>query len=244
MSNPIYWMLAHSDQAAREAAGVLSPPELQRYSAFRFPKRRDEWLLGRWTAKTLAHSLPAYQEYPLDQIEICNAPEGAPFLQLPGRAAPAECLSLSHSGNLAVCALAPGLELQVGADLEKVEARTETFILDYFTPAERQLVEKYPPESRATLVTLIWSAKESMLKALGVGLRRDTRMVEVLSLDGLLPDSLEQGQWQKLKLAEQPPSGKTWAAWWQRRDPYVLTLAACSTSPAPTQSIQLVQHHL
>ena len=42
-----------------------------------------------------------------------------------------------------MCALATGLELQVGTDLEKVEARTETFILDYFTPAERQLVENF-----------------------------------------------------------------------------------------------------
>jgi 4'-phosphopantetheinyl transferase len=237
-------MLAHSDRAALAPAQVLSSAELQRYSAFRFPKRRDEWFLGRWTAKTLAHSLPAYKEYPLDQIEICNTPEGAPFLQLPDRAAPAECLSISHSGNLAVCALAPGLELQVGADLEKVEARTETFILDYFTPAERQLVEKCPPESRATLVTLIWSVKESMLKALGVGLRRDTRMVEVQSLDGLPSVSPEQGQWQKLQVAEQPASGKTWTAWWQRRDPYALTLAACSATPAAIQSIQLLQQHI
>ena len=127
-------MLVNSHQAAPEARGVLSPSELQKYSAFRFPKRRDEWLLGRWTAKALVHSLPAYQHYSLDQIEIHNAPEGAPYLQLPDRAAPAECLTISHSGNFALCALATGLNLQVGADLEKVEARTETFILDYFTP--------------------------------------------------------------------------------------------------------------
>ena len=244
MSSPIYWMLAHSDQAAREAAQVLSPAELQRYSAFRFPKRRDEWFLGRCTAKALAHSLPAYREYSLNQIEIRNALEGAPFLQLPERAAPAECLSISHSGDLAVCALAPGLELQVGADLEKVEARTETFILDYFTSTERQLVEKCPPESRAMLVTLIWSAKESMLKAMGVGLRRDTRMVEVQALAGDLQVRTEPAQWQTLQVAEQSDDGKTWAAWWQRRDPYVLTLAACAASSTAIPSIQLLEQQV
>ncbi len=244
MSNPIYWMLAHSDPAILTAAQVLSPSELQRFFAFRFPKRRDEWFQGRWTAKTLTHSLPAYQHYPLNQIEICNAPEGAPFLQLPDRAAPAECLSISHSGNLAVCALAPGLELQVGADLEKVEAHTETFILDYFTPTERQLVERCSSESRSTLVTLIWSAKESMLKALGVGLRRDTRMVEVQGLDGALPGGEEVARWQKLQVAEQPASGKTWAAWWQRRDPFVLTLAACAATPATIRSARLVEQRM
>ena len=204
MPNSIYWILVDSKKAALEVSGVLSPSELLKYSAFRFPKRRDEWMLGRWTAKALAHSIPAYQHYSLDQIEIRHALEGAPYLQLPERAAPAECLTISHSGNLALCALTTGLNLKVGADLEKVETRTETFILDYFTPAERQLVNKYPPEARAMVVTLIWSAKESMLKALGVGLRRDTRSVEVLGLDGQLPAGDDQGKWQKIQIGEQP----------------------------------------
>ena len=58
MSNPIYWMLIDTDQTVPEAQGVLSGSEFGKYSAFRFSKRRDEWLLGRWTAKCLAHSLP------------------------------------------------------------------------------------------------------------------------------------------------------------------------------------------
>jgi 4'-phosphopantetheinyl transferase len=241
MPNPIYWMLVDSQQAALEAPGFLSPSELQKYSAFKFPKRRDEWLLGRWTAKTLVHSLPVYQQYSLNQIEIRNAPEGAPYLQLPGKAAPAECLTISHSGNFALCALATGLELQVGTDLEKVEARTETFILDYFTPAERRLVDKYPAESRAMLVTLIWSAKESMLKALGVGLRMDTRTVEVRGLDGLLTTSNAHHKWQKIQIGEQPANERAWAAWWQRRDPFVLTLAGFATGQAEIRSAQLVE---
>jgi len=48
----------------------------------------------------------------------------------------------------------PGWELRVGVDLEKVEARTETFVLDYFTPAEKHLVDKFPADARAMLVTL------------------------------------------------------------------------------------------
>ena len=241
MPNPIYWMLVHSQQAALEAPGFLSPSELQKYSAFKFPKRRNEWLLGRWAAKTLVHSLPAYQHYPLDQIEIHNAPEGAPYLQLPGRAARAECLTISHSGNFALCALAISLDLQVGIDMEKVEARTETFIVDYFTPTERRLVDKYPAESRAMVVTLIWSAKESMLKALGVGLRWDTRTVEVRGLDGLLTTSNDHGKWQKIQIGEQPANDRAWAAWWQRRDPFVLTLAGFAATQAEIRSAQLLE---
>jgi len=241
MSNPIYWMLVDAHQAALEAAGVLSPAELQKYSAFRFPKRRNEWFLGRWTAKALVHCLPAYQHYSLDQIEIRNAPEGAPYIQLPDRAAPAEWLSISHSGIFALCALSTNLVLQVGTDLERIETRTKMFILDYFTPAERQLVNNYPAEARAMVVTLIWSAKESMLKALGVGLRRDTRMVEVQALEECLPGGEEQGKWQKIKVGEQPAGKRTWAAWWQRRDPYVLTLAGFAAKPDGIRSARLVE---
>jgi 4'-phosphopantetheinyl transferase len=241
MSTPIYWTLVDSHQAALEARGFLSPAELQKYSTFRFPKRRDEWLLGRWTAKSLVHSILGYQHYSLDQIEIHNAPEGAPYIQLPERSAPAECLTISHSGNLALCAIATGLDLQVGTDLEKVEARTKTFIMDYLTPSERQLVNNHPAETRALVVTLIWSAKESMLKALGVGLRRDTRMVEVRGLDGMLPTRKDQGKWQNIQLGEKPASDRAWAAWWQRRDPFVLTLAGFSATPAKIQSARLVE---
>ena len=243
MNDPIYWMLVDSPQAALEGPGILSPSELQRYCAFRFPKRRNEWLLGRWTAKTLAHSLPTYQHYSLDQIEVRNTPEGAPYLQLPERAAPAECLTISHSGTLALCALTNGLHLQVGADLEKVEARTETFILDYFTPTEQRLVEQIPAETRALIVTLVWSAKESMLKALGLGLRRDTRSVEVLDVDSFPSNREENGKWRKIQIGERPAGGRAWAGWWQRRDAFVLTLAATAATQAEIRSARLIEKH-
>jgi 4'-phosphopantetheinyl transferase len=143
-----------------------------------------------------------------------------------------------------LCALATGLNLQVGTDLEKVEVRTETFILDYFTPTERHLVDKYPAESRAMAVTLIWSAKESMLKALGVGLRWDTRTVEVRGLEGLLTTSKDHGRWQKIHIGEQPANDRAWAAWWQRRDPFILTLAGFAATQAEIQSAQLLEKKL
>ncbi len=244
MPTTIYWTLVNSHQTPLEASQVLSPSELRKFSTFRFPKRRNEWLLGRWAAKALAHSLPACHPYSLDQIEIRSTPEGAPYIRLPGRAAPAECLAISHSEHFALCALAPGLELRVGADLEKIEARAETFVLDYFTPAEQQLVDKLPAETRAILVTLIWSAKESMLKALGVGLRWDTRTVEVHGVDGLPPAGAGQGVWQKIQVGEQVASGRAWTAWWQRRDPFILTLAAFAATPAQIRAIHLTEQEV
>ena len=106
MPYPIYWILVISMQASPEVTGFFPRSELEKYSAFRFPKRRDEWLLGRWAAKTLLHNLPAYRHYWLDQIEIRNAPGGRTISAIcPAGRPGAECLTISHSGNLAICAL-------------------------------------------------------------------------------------------------------------------------------------------
>lgn len=244
MANPVYWMLTKSHQLPLEASGFLSSFELQKFSAFRFPKRRNEWLLGHWTAKALVHSLPAYHHYSLNQIEICNTSEGAPFIQLPGRTTPVECLTISHSQQFAFCSLATGLELHIGADLEEVEPRTETFILDYFTPVERQLVDSYPAEIRADIVTLIWSAKESMLKALGVGLHWDTHMVEVHGMEGILQAGGSEAIWQKVQIGEQQTNERVWIGWWQRQDPFILTLAGFGTTQTAIRSAQLIEKHL
>ena len=207
----------------------------------RFPKRRSEWLLGRWAAKSLIQSIPAYHHYSLDQIEIRNTPEGAPYIQLSGENTPADCLSISHSDHFALCALAPGLDLHVGADLEKIEPRTEMFILDYFTPMERQLVDSYPAETRMIVVTLIWSAKESMLKALGVGLHWDTRMVEIREIGDLIPGNANHGKWQKMQVSDLQQGNRHWAAWWQRRSNFVITLVGFTTMSAKIQSALLVE---
>jgi 4'-phosphopantetheinyl transferase len=244
MLKPVYWTLVDSLQTQEDTQRVLSPSELEKFSTFHFPKRREDWLLGRWTAKALAHSLPTFRHTSLDKIEIHNDPEGAPYLKLSGKNTPEHCLTISHSEQFSLCALALGPNLRVGADLEKIEARTETFILDYFTAGERKLVDLYPAETRAILVTLIWSTKESMLKALRVGLRWDTRTVEVRHVDGLLHGGANGGKWQKIQVGERQANSRTWVAWWQLRDPFILTLAGYAATQTEIESVYLVEKRI
>jgi len=244
MPDTIYWTLVNSHQVPPEAWQVLSASELARYRAFRFPKRGREWLLGRWAAKALTHSLPAYRQYPLDQIEIGTMPEGAPYLRLPDRAAEAGYLTISHSGDLAACALATRPELQIGIDLEKIEARPGSFVNDYFTRSEQQLVEQVPEDSRALVTTLVWSVKESMLKALGVGLHWDTRRVEVSGLADSLSGEVDPAGWREISIREQPASGRVWMARWRRQEAFVLTLAGYSAAQAPIHSARLLEQHI
>lgn len=148
-------------------------------NALRFPKRRADWRLGRWTAK---QAVTAHLNLPstlgsLANVEIRAASSGAPEVFLAGVRAPA-AISLSHRSGTALCAVA-SLEGSFGCDLETVEARSAAFISDYFTDKEKQLIEDARAEGRTELVALMWSAKESALKALREGLRLDTRRVTV-----------------------------------------------------------------
>jgi 4'-phosphopantetheinyl transferase len=241
----IYWTLVHHSQIPSDRAkGFLSNAEFQKLSTLRFPKRRSEWLLGRWAVKSLVHSIPAYRQYSLDEIEIRNTPEGAPYIQSPGEAVPADCLTISHSNRFALCAMSLGPTVRIGSDLEMIEPRSEAFVADYFTQDEQQLVASCSIERREAVITLIWSTKESMLKALGVGLRWDTRKVEVREIDGLRSVDAAHGRWQKLHVCDSEQENRTWAAWWQRRNNFVITLAGFTTTQPDFQSALLVEKRM
>jgi len=65
--------------------------------------------------------------------------------------------------------------------LEKVEARPETWVQDYFT--EEEIRAAGDRESRWVELTKRWCLKEALLKAIGTGLRFDLRDIQVAELD-------------------------------------------------------------
>ncbi len=157
----------------------LSPHEFDRLTAMRIPKRRADWRLGRWTAKqAVASFLNLRVDLPaLATIEIRAASSGAPEVFLHDQPAPV-AISLSHSSGIALCTTAVA-GANFGCDLEKVEPRDDAFIGDYFTLEEQSLVRRTAIQDRPLLLALLWSAKESTLKALRAGLRLATTSVNV-----------------------------------------------------------------
>lgn len=205
----------------------LSTSEAIFLDGLRFARRRAHWRLGRWTAKralavclNLPGSPPA-----LAKIEICPSPSGAPEVFIDNRPA-ALAISLSHRSDRAVCAVAPSA-VELGCDLELIEPRSDAFIADYFTPEERALVMRQPAAQRPRILALLWSAKESALKALRAGLRLDTRS---LSVD-LVDVSLGVTGWSPLQLCS--TGGKIFQGWWQSADPMVRTVVVAPPSPPP-----------
>ncbi len=135
--------------------GALSERETAVYAAFRMEKRRAEWLAGRLAAKSLLTAASGRRQ---EECEI-----GMDRL---GRPCCGETLvSISHSGGWALAATKPGSAF-LGADMEKVEERHHAWYSDYFHPSE--LPSHDPSEA-----TRLWTIKEAVLKALGLGLMAD-----------------------------------------------------------------------
>jgi len=198
----------------------LSASELSRMSAMRIAKRRADWRLGRWTAKLAVASylnLPADRRA-LAQIEIRPAPSGAPEAFVANTAA-AMTISISHRAGVALCAVAAS-GTQLGCDLEIVEPRSDAFVSDYFTTEEQALVACASAAERSRLLALLWSAKESALKALREGLRMDTRDVIVS------PDESAFGLTGWSRLQARCVGGQTFRGWWRSSDSMVTTMVA------------------
>ena len=223
----------------------LSASERRTYAGLRFPKRRHEWLLGRWTAKQLLQrSLEAYRGLPLPAISVNVDPDGAPYLSVDGEGRLPASLSISHRSGLAFCALSPGVSPSIGADIERVEPRAAAFVNDFFTPGEAERVWACPQTVRDTMVTAIWSAKEAVLKALREGLRMDTRSVDIGHVSGIeipaptvqtlhpsttmrhVGDKAPDAQWQPVAVTCSTPGMLRFAAWWRPDGDNVLTMAA------------------
>lgn len=198
----------------------LGPEERRVLCRFAISKRRFEWRLGRFTAKqALASSFGIDR---LDRIALLAAEDGAPEAFVDGRATGLS-ISISHRADAAACAWSQ--DYAVGCDLEAVEPRTTRFVEDFFTERERDAI-RARPMLRDRLVALTWSAKESALKVIRVGLRRDTRSVEVEVRN---PEGDGKG-WHELR-ATLTPEALRLRGWWRQEGDLVLTVVRGSGSP-------------
>lgn len=95
------------------------------------------------------------------------APGGKPYLP----DLPDVHLSLTHSGQTVVCALA---NVPVGIDLELPRPVRSGLVERFFTPQEQALVRREPDRFFD-----LWMAKEAVLKEIGCGIAGNLRQVSV-----------------------------------------------------------------
>ena len=160
----------------------------------------------------------------IGSVTVSNASDGSPRASAPG----ADGLSISSTDRAgwAVSGVTSGGS-PIGCDLEIVEPRSEAFVRDYFTDREQAAVAAAGPPFDL-MANLIWSAKESALKVLRTGLRRDTRTVEVsVDLNG-------DETWAPLTIT----GGQVFHGWWRVFGDFILTFAAAEPTPPPVSLIE------
>ncbi len=210
----------------RAPAGLLSPREQDDLALLSNPARRRAWLLGRWCAKQLLQRVIQEQtgtRLPLDALSIVSDAQGAPSLCLEDATSPlamrVPCLSLSHSGEYALCALA--LEGRVGVDIERVEERPQHLMEYVCTPLEQAQLQRLPDEERTLLLTIMWGAKEATLKARRAGMARaDARR---LSCFVPWPPLSDVAGWHPLTVQDASHTLPVRGGW-RLHDEYVLTV--------------------
>jgi phosphopantetheinyl transferase len=147
----------------------LGRDERARFAAFRYEKRRLEWLAGRIAAKCAALQLATHStatNWPAEQwqrMQIAADDSGKPYLlPRPDLAAP-PAISISHSRGLAVAMAGPRL---CGIDIQQITPAIAR-VAERFVAAgdEEILAPAVAAWGRPAALTLLWSAKEAVKKA-------------------------------------------------------------------------------
>lgn len=227
----VHW-LEQATADVPEEDDWLSENETASLHRLRFAKRSVEWRLGRWTAKRALSAFLNVSADPLTfrKMDIRPATSGAPEIFFHDQPA-AATISLSHRNGLAVCAVALyGTEM--GCDVEVAEPRSDAFVADYFTVEEQALIARASKADRDRLVALLWSAKESALKALREGLRLDTRCVAV----SLLEAACEPTSWSRMLVrytGEHRSDARAFHGWWRLSGNVLRTVVAAPPPDSP-----------
>ena len=162
------------DAGVARLAAQLSAAERERAARYRFPADRRRFIVARGLLRTL---LGAYLGSAPREVRLNTGVHGKPYVDLADAGWPLH-FNGSHSGDWFVAAIA---RQPVGVDIELVPARgVSQQIPDLIlSPDERSAFAVVPEALRHELLYTLWTRKEAVLKALGVGLREPMRSVSV-----------------------------------------------------------------
>jgi 4'-phosphopantetheinyl transferase len=177
----------------------LEDQDRARLSALGSARRKAQFACGRWLLHHAARELTGNQRYRV------TVPGGRPHLELPDSAAAA---SLSHSGSLVLCAL--GRVAAIGVDVEEMRPRRnwEGLARRVLHPSELRGLAGLPAADQWRGFYLAWTRKESLAKALGMGLQLPFSRIR-FSAHGSLEEGkdipgLDRGGWRAVTLEAAP----------------------------------------
>src|SRR3989344_4182104 len=125
----------------------------------------------------------SHREIALESVAIEKDAMGKPHGLISGEFSPV-AVSISHSFPFAfaVASVIPGICL--GADIERIRPLSAAVIDAFLTKREAKLLARLPPHEQRVELVRCWSLKESVLKAIGIGLRMHPRRVDISQIIG------------------------------------------------------------
>jgi len=213
----------------------FSLEEQAEYSRFKVIKKQFEWISSRIISKIMIKQILKGEKLNFPDIRIRKEETGQPYIYITGQGRLEGKFSLSHSNGYVFCGYSPSKELIFGLDLEKIEARSLEFVLDYFTPREIERYQILDGNDKFEYTTMVWSAKESVLKTLGLGLSIDTRKVEIILSD----DSSKLTGWNSCSVKLENKMNLSMNVYWQNIDGFIRTICIPEEIPIRLNEINL-----
>jgi 4'-phosphopantetheinyl transferase len=142
----------------------LPPDERERAARYRFPRDRDMFVAGRALARRMLTEAAGPQVWRFTKDAhgklAIDPPYGEPPLHF----------NITHSDGIVACAVAHGIS--VGIDLEAIDREYDfADMLDStLAPEERARFDERGGTERAEFFFAIWTLKEAIGKACGIGL--------------------------------------------------------------------------
>lgn len=161
----IWKAIAPVNRTLAEPALVLTPDEVARAGRYRVNEDAQSFIAARCMLRNL---LGGYLSTDPASIRFAYSGTGRPRLEYPSL--PDLDFSVSHSTGVILIAFARGR--RVGVDLERISATFEfgEVIESFFTEQERTLMESAPIQHKRELFFHLWTVREALVKACGVGI--------------------------------------------------------------------------
>jgi phosphopantetheinyl transferase len=143
-------------------------------ATFATEKRKHEHLTGRWL---LGLALHGWGLEDLSSIEVQRTSQRAPFLariQGAWRRTPLPCISIGHSSGRAFVAVSPPGHA-VGIDAEPLKRTLASNAFDMMAKGEELEYLRGRPDEAMRL----WTGKESVQKAMGMGMHLNPREIKI-----------------------------------------------------------------
>ncbi len=166
------WLAWLDEETPCSFLGFLSEDEHLRAGRLRSPRSADRFTVTRGILRAL---LGRYLASRPERLVFAYGLHGKP--ELAGNLQAGLSFNVSHSGGLAVFAVANGFE--VGVDIEEVhpvndlEATASIFL----SPDELAEFKAMPATEKLERFFVVWTCKEAILKALGAGFTNPAKSV-------------------------------------------------------------------